>query len=680
MSQSHQCSKTWTEDDVRRFLPRPIEPVRVSPFYRAGLLAVAVSLIVLQSIYLSMIAAAAFATYYYIIHIPAIAGSIKVNILTVILLVTPPIAGGIVTFFLLKPLLARPMPPPELLKLDSSTQPLIFSFVARLCAMLGAPVPQRIDVDLQVNASARLLRAWRSLLTGDLALTIGLPLVSGLTVRQFSGVLAHEFGHFTQRAGMRLYFLIASIRLWFARVAYERDSWDIRLEHARENGDWRIRAVLYVSSAAVFCSRGILRGLLIAANIVSAWFSRQMEFDADRHEASLVGAEIFRQTQTRLPTLSLAAARTWQSLDQSWSTRRLSDDVAYLVVQHEAALDNDLRRQIVEDDLAETTGRWASHPCSTDRIANVRGLPGVLSSIDSFPADLPADVLFLDYPKLCRTAALHHYRRTLGDEIDRATVVSAERFLDDTNAAARRAEAVRGVFGALKRPSRWFRIATESADSGQDAVRFSLDEDDSARYWTLLEETLNRHAGVEVLRAGGHIAPEAFDLRSAEPAAAAAEARESLTALRSEIEKLRKLYRGSSCLFQEETDLRRAYNALAAEQDNLLQLRLDWVAHSIVAANLHMLSAARAANAVEASSKWLTKSCDAILARLVAVPTPVLDTAGSDKPRTLAGQLLLGIERSELEPEQFTAHLLDRVDDLGEQILGELCFHRPASG
>jgi hypothetical protein len=42
----------------------------------------------------------------------------------------------------------------------------------------------------------------------DLVLTIGLPLVAGLSVREFGGVLAHEFGHFAQGGGMRLTALV----------------------------------------------------------------------------------------------------------------------------------------------------------------------------------------------------------------------------------------------------------------------------------------------------------------------------------------------------------------------------------------------------------------------------------------------------------------------------------------
>ena len=51
----------------------------------------------------------------------------------------------------------------------------------------------------------------------DVVLTIGLPLAAGLTIQEFAGVLAHEFGHFAQGAGMKLTYLIRATSAWFAR-------------------------------------------------------------------------------------------------------------------------------------------------------------------------------------------------------------------------------------------------------------------------------------------------------------------------------------------------------------------------------------------------------------------------------------------------------------------------------
>src|SRR4030095_4274354 len=106
------------------------------------------------------------------------------------------------------------------------------------------------------------------------ALTIGLPLVTGLDMRQFCGVLAHEFGHFAQGAGMRLTYIIRYINFWFARVVYERDEWDVRLDQAAKESDFRIGIVLQTARGCVWLTRRILWALMHAGHAISCFMLR----------------------------------------------------------------------------------------------------------------------------------------------------------------------------------------------------------------------------------------------------------------------------------------------------------------------------------------------------------------------------------------------------------------------
>ena len=107
-----------------------------------------------------------------------------------------------------KPLLAARPKRAQPLALNPSDNPLLYAFIAKICDAVGAPTPQRIDMDCQLNASASFRRGFRSMKGSDLVLTIGLPLVANFSAREFAGVVAHEFGHFTQGAGMRLSYII----------------------------------------------------------------------------------------------------------------------------------------------------------------------------------------------------------------------------------------------------------------------------------------------------------------------------------------------------------------------------------------------------------------------------------------------------------------------------------------
>ena len=660
----------WTKEAIEEYLPRPIPPVRVALWYRFGLLGVALTLVVLQAVYVAMVGLAAWATYRYLLVMPAVLVALRVNFITILVVVAPLVAGVIVTFFLLKPLLSRPAKQEELLILRREEEPELFAFIDRLCAVVGSPAPTQIAADLQVNAFARLHRGWWGLLTGELALTIGLPLVAGLNLPQWAGVLAHEFGHFSQKAGLRLYFLIGSIRTWFARVAYERDAWDARLEEWRATSGWRTNLILNVAYGGVWLSRAILRGLLHVAGIVTAWFSRQMEFDADRHEASLVGADVFAETTNRLTELGYAGERAWQVMERSWLLRRVPDDFPVLVRQVEAEIDATTRESLIAMSFAATTERFATHPSPADRIANVEGITGIVPREGVWSPAPPAASLFRDFAAVCRRTTERHYQQALGGELETAKVVAGGEFAREKASELRALDALAGMFPGARRPSRWFQLAEGAPPDG--AIQFvAADQETTTLYWTLLEESLNRNAGLEFVRAGGKIQPAGFQLSAGDRETVEREAAHSRAQLEQEIEQLRNRYRGHGYLLGEDVGLREAYAAVAREQEPALELRHWLVAYRVIRSNLQFLGLAEAPQAQENATRRLEEIAQGILARTAAVKNPLAREAEGE-PRSLADLLLAGAKPGESDAEEIAGLLLDRMDVVGERLLGEL--------
>ena len=167
----------------------------------------------------------------------------------------------------------------------------------------------------------------------DLVLTIGLPLAAGLNLRQLAGVLAHEFGHFSQGAAMRFSYIIKTVNAWFARVVYERDAWDERLERwSRSAPHYAIQLILAVARFFVWLTRRILWLFLWTGHAISCFLSREMEYDADRHQCRLAGSETLKQVHDRLQLLGLAMHGAMQDLQKSWEERRLGDDMIALVM------------------------------------------------------------------------------------------------------------------------------------------------------------------------------------------------------------------------------------------------------------------------------------------------------------------------------------------------------------
>lgn len=410
---------------------------RLAFLYQVGLGLVALTMLILPVIYIALIGLVVFGVYYHAtenLALLSIGGSVQVIVLAY---VTPLVAGVMAALFMVKPMFAPRMPPVRPRVLDREDELFLYRYVERLCRALGAPNPRRIDVDMQVNASASFRRGVWSFLRRDLVLTIGMPLVAGLSVREFTGVLAHEFGHFTQGAAMRLNYIIHSVNRWFARVVYERDAWDLKLEEAQRVRSGYVQAIVGISRLCVWLSRRILWVLMTLGHAVSSFMSRQMEYNADAHQAAITGSAVFRDTHMKVHILSGAMQQAIAHLSEMWQERRLADDVVALVLANheELAGNREAVRQLEAAVFEQRTNVFDTHPAPKDRVARVNALRhgGIVES------DQPASVLFADFQALCKSLTLEFYRE---QELES---VAAENIVATDEALAARAELTAGA-------------------------------------------------------------------------------------------------------------------------------------------------------------------------------------------------------------------------------------------
>jgi Zn-dependent protease with chaperone function len=394
----------------------PVRRTRTGLFYQLGLVLVAGMMVILPLIYIAMIGVAAYGVYYYATHfsfmLKSMVGGVYLYMVKVLAYFTPLFVGVVLVFFMIKPLFARRPPRAQPMALDPAINSTLYAFIARICESVGAPMPRRIDLNCDLNAAAGFRRGIWSLFSNDLVLTIGVPLVACLNLREFAGVMAHEFGHFTQGFGLRLSYIIRTINLWFARVVYERDAWDVMLiEWAEEAEDWRIVLVASCARFGVWCSRLLLMLLMFIGHGVSCFLLRQMEYDADSHEIKLAGSEATEATIKRLNVLGEALRRSYKDMRSTWNTsEKLPENFpAYLAHQH-GKLSEQVRTHIEDRVGLARTRLFDSHPSDGDRIRRARqeDEPGI------FHLELPAAVLFANFEVVAKQITMLHYNDDLG--------------------------------------------------------------------------------------------------------------------------------------------------------------------------------------------------------------------------------------------------------------------------
>ena len=299
----------------------------------------------------------------------------------------------------------------------------------------------RIEVDCDPNASAGLRRGLLSLVApGDLVLRIGLPLAAAMPVRQFAGILAHEFGHFNQRHGMTGSYLIRRLSEFFAQVVFQRDRLDAapsRLRHSSGFG----RLFYWMAMPFIEAARGVLWLMLVLGELIACGVLRRMEYDADQVEAHVAGTRQFVHTSRVIMFLVIASQRARAELAAAWQQHRLADDLPRLIVADARQL-AEHRADILKLLDDQRTHWFDTHPCHNDRVRSVERL-GVAGVLD---CDVPAKHLFADFHGLCRRATEALYRSLLGEEFSAAKLVPTAELVEESAEQRQGGKALRRFF------------------------------------------------------------------------------------------------------------------------------------------------------------------------------------------------------------------------------------------
>ncbi len=456
--------QSWELQELVSAIGQDIKPVPTTRAYSLALVVVTLVMILLPVIYVGLIfglgAGIASYAYYGSEVLRDQGGRPRATTATLIAYFGPLIIGSIGILFMIKPLFARPGKINRPRSLQRRDEPKLFAFVDRLCRAVHSPPPKRIDINCDVNASASFRRGLMSVfLSRDLVLTIGMPLVAGLTVRQFGGVLAHEFGHFSQGFGMRLTYIVRSISFWFARVVYQRDRWDEALEHLAKTLDIRIGVVLHLARIFVWLTRRILWCLMMIGNVVSCYLLRQMEYDADLHEIRFAGSDAFTQTAVQLRRLSVAYQQSLAEQEQFFLDGKLANDMPRLT-----QLNRDDQTQALVDRIAESTEQekatWHdTHPTDRQRMARAQAE----SDAGIFHLEAPACALFTNYTTACQDVTTVFFKEAFEEKLDVKMLVGVDQLVSHKVATREANLALRRQFGAYFRTPRMMNFAV-SAD------------------------------------------------------------------------------------------------------------------------------------------------------------------------------------------------------------------------
>lgn len=424
---------------VDSFTADKVDPVSPSLSYRTSLFLVSLVMVALPILYILLIVLIGYAVYWHATEHTGLLND-DVWLLRGVYIPTylaPIVVGPTLAFFMVKPLFTSRSKHPEDLILRPGDEPELERFINRICDAVNAPRPTVIAVDNRVNASASFEMGWRGWFANRLRLTIGLSMISRMKLDSLGGILAHEFGHFSQGGGMRSGYIIKIVNNWFSRVVYERDKWDEKvLEIWNKDYNWLSVFAMFVG-IFVWISRKTLWVLMRLGQLASMNLSRQMEFDADTYEARLVGSATFKESTIQFRILSSAKHSIDETVNQIWHEGKLPQNYPELIGAYASSYSESTHQSVEAHIGEERTKRLDSHPCDKDRIEHVDRL----NAQGIFDDDRPARDLFVDFDKLSERSTRHQYGILAGIDLKQVDFVSSSAVLEERMRADKEEEA-----------------------------------------------------------------------------------------------------------------------------------------------------------------------------------------------------------------------------------------------
>ena len=453
-------------------------PHPISFAYRAGLLGVVLGLLALPLIYFGLVAAIAFGVWFHLTHNLALFE--VAGLWGLVAYIIPCIVGPVLIWFMLRPFFIKRTeiaPPPREIK--AVDEPIVFEFVERICDLVRAPRPKHVYVDLTANAGAS-TNGVRGLLRRELNLTIGLPLVAALNVTQFGGVLAHEFGHFAQGAGMRLSFLIRTLNDWIALIAFQPDTIEQIVKGGRRGGLYGATIAMALG-VSLWITRRLLHAVLLLSHAISCYSMRQMEHAADLYLTKIAGTDAFAAVTQKLRWLNEGSSRAMMLVERTASEGKCPVNLVELInARGDAAQDHDVW-QYDESGQQQLTGWFDTHPSPAKRIAYVNRFSTIPVLVD----ERPANSLFVSFDQLARERTMEFYRE-VGLPIENLKLEELDEFCHGEVLSPRKIVAVNRFFANRANIVRPFSLG------GDELANADADARELLRNWNIAKEQTER--------------------------------------------------------------------------------------------------------------------------------------------------------------------------------------------
>ncbi|MFY0254182.1 M48 family metallopeptidase [Chitinophaga sp. 30R24] len=378
------------------------------------------------------------------------------------------VVGLLVVFFMVKFIFSTySSKDPGRKEIFAHEHPELFSFLEQLTHDTNTPMPKRVFITADVNAGVFYDSSfWSMFFPVKKNLAIGLGLVNCVNLSELKMILAHEFGHFSQRS-MKLGSYVFTMNRAIYNMLYENNGYNDILEAwASLHNVFALMSVL--TARIIYVIQSILKLLYRLINLSYMKLSREMEFHADTVALSVTSSSVAISAMRRVSfgancmqfctQKAAAIAGQQQILVNMFSLQQRM--MRYGEQVHGMEIENGL--PVISDELLNTyvpsrlviKNQWASHPSEEEREARYRA-----AAIENITDIRSAWILFRNSTTL-QEEMTKHYASVHFKEMVASALVSDDAVMEEVFNEGRLYE-YPAAFGGFY-DSREFQVIDES--------------------------------------------------------------------------------------------------------------------------------------------------------------------------------------------------------------------------
>jgi len=270
----------------------------------------------------------------------------------------------------------------HLLELKAEEQPELFRLIQVVVNEVDTDFPHKVFLSSEVNASVSYVsNFWSMFFPVRKNLQIGMGLLNAVSKTEFKAILAHEFGHFSQRS-MRVGSYVYNANMVMYNMLYDSKGYEATLKQWSEASSY----FNFFSSIAIWmvtAIQGLLKKIYEIVNINYLALSREMEFHADAAAARVAGSQPMINALLRIELAEQSLGVVFTYYNGKIAEAKKTDNFypqQYFVMKQRAAAEHFL----LEDGLPQISAdhyrklnstklvlkdQWSSHPSNYDRIS-----------------------------------------------------------------------------------------------------------------------------------------------------------------------------------------------------------------------------------------------------------------------------------------------------------------------